>query len=198
MPHFLRTALFAAAASLCVHTVSAETVAKVGVSQRDLGAIDPAYGIGNGDEFAIRQIYNTLVSPPDGTTKMQANQLQGELAESWEMSPDARTWTFHLRHGVQWHKGFGEFTSDDVAFTIKRMADPKTGSQYLRQFPPDRQRRYARCLHGGLASHAAQPVRLRVLLHAALRRLHAEPEGGRATRRQDCASTPWAPGRSSL
>ena len=81
MPHFLRTALFAAAASLCVHTVSAETVAKVGVSQRDLGALDPAYGIGNGDEFAIRQIYNTLVSPPDGTTKMQANQLQGELAE---------------------------------------------------------------------------------------------------------------------
>ena len=89
MPHFLRTALFAFAASLCVHTVSAETVAKVGVSQRDLGALDPAYGIGNGDEFAIRQIYNTLVSPPDGTTKMQANQLQGELAESWEMSPDA-------------------------------------------------------------------------------------------------------------
>ena len=134
MPHFLRTALFAAAASLCVHTVSAETVAKVGVSQRDLGALDPAYGIGNGDEFAIRQIYNTLVSPPDGTTKMQANQLQGELAESWEMSPDARTWTFHLRHGVQWHKGFGEFTSDDVAFTIKRMADPKTGSQYSANF----------------------------------------------------------------
>jgi peptide/nickel transport system substrate-binding protein len=134
MPHFLRTALFAAAASLCVHTVSAETVTKVGVSQRDLGALDPAYGIGNGDEFAIRQIYNTLVSPPDGTTKMQANQLQGELAESWEMSPDARTWTFHLRHGVQWQKGFGEFTSDDVAFTIKRMADPKTGSQYSANF----------------------------------------------------------------
>ena len=50
------------------------------------------------------------------------------------MSPDARTWTFHLRHGVQWHKGFGEFTSDDVAFTIKRMADPKTGSQYSANF----------------------------------------------------------------
>ena len=43
------------------------------------------------------------------------------------MSPDGRTWTFHLRHGVQWREGFGEFTSDDVAFTIERMADPKTG-----------------------------------------------------------------------
>ena len=187
MPHFLRTALFAAAASLCVHTVSAETVAKVGVSQRDLGALDPAYGIGNGDEFAIRQIYNTLVSPPDGTTKMQANQLQGELAESWEMSPDARTWTFHLRHGVQWHKGFGEFTSDDVAFTIKRMADPKTGSQYSANFRQidsvDTPDAYTVVWH----LSAAQSVRLRVLLHAALRRLHAEPEGGRATRRQAAA-----------
>ena len=123
MPHTLRSALFAATVTLLTHAVSAETIARVGVSQRDLGAMDPAYGIGNGDEFATRQTYNTLTSPPDGTTRIQADQLQGELAERWEMSPDARTWTFHLRHGVQWHKGFGEFTSDDVAFTIKRMAD---------------------------------------------------------------------------
>ena len=64
----------------------------------------------------------------------EADQLQGELAEAWEMSPDASTWTFHLRHGVQWQKGFGEFTSDDVAFTVKRMSDPKTGSQYSANF----------------------------------------------------------------
>ena len=134
MPHYLRSALFAAAATLLAHAVSAETIARVGVSQRDLGAMDPAYGIGNGDEFATRQTYNTLISPPDGTTRIQADQLQGELAEKWEMSPDGRTWTFHLRHGVRWHKGFGEFTSDDVAFTIKRMADPKTGSQYSANF----------------------------------------------------------------
>ncbi|HEX3403515.1 MAG TPA: ABC transporter substrate-binding protein [Acetobacteraceae bacterium] len=134
MPHLLRSALLATVAALLAHAVSAETIARVGVSQRDIGAMDPAYGIGNGDEFATRQTYNTLVSPPDGTTRIQADQLQGELAEKWEMSPDGRTWTFHLRHGVQWHKGFGEFTSDDVAFTIKRMADPKTGSQYSANF----------------------------------------------------------------
>ena len=119
---------------MLAHAVSAETIARVGVSQRDLGAMDPAYGIGNGDEFATRRTYNTLISPPDGTTRIQTDQLQGELADMWQMSPDGRTWTFHLRHGVQWHKGFGEFTSDDVAFTIKRMADPKTGSQYSANF----------------------------------------------------------------
>jgi peptide/nickel transport system substrate-binding protein len=130
MRHFLRCALIAMVASLCAGALSAETIARVGVAARDLGVLDPAYGVGNGDEFAIRQTYNTLVSPPDGTTKIQVDQLQGELAEKWEVSPDARTWTFHLRHGVQWHKGFGEVTADDVAFTIRRMADPKTGSQY--------------------------------------------------------------------
>ena len=134
MPYRSLTTLIAAAAALCAHAVSAETIARVGVSARDLGALDPAYGIGNGDEFAMRQTYNTLVSPPDGTTKIQADQLQGELAERWEMSPDGRTWTFHLRHGVQWHKGYGAFTAEDVAFTIHRMADPKTGSQYSANF----------------------------------------------------------------
>src|ERR1700719_66519 len=85
MRHFLRSALIAMVASLCAGAASAETIARVGVAARDLGALDPAYGIGNGDEFTIRQIYNTLVSPPDGTTKIQVDQLQGELAETWEV-----------------------------------------------------------------------------------------------------------------
>ena len=83
MPHYFRSALIAFAALFDAHAVSAETTSRVGVSQRDLGALDPAFGIGNGDEFAMRQTYNTLVSPPDGTTRIQANELQGELAESW-------------------------------------------------------------------------------------------------------------------
>jgi len=91
MPHLVRSALLAVAIALLVHAVSAETIARVGVSQRDLGAMDPAYGIGNGDEFATRQTYNTLVSPPDGTTRIQADQLQGELAAKWEMSPRLST-----------------------------------------------------------------------------------------------------------
>ena len=37
------------------------------------------------------------------------------LATKWEMSPDYKEWTFHLRKGVQFHNGYGEFTSQDVA-----------------------------------------------------------------------------------
>jgi peptide/nickel transport system substrate-binding protein len=37
-------------------------------------------------------------------------------------------WTFFLRQGVKWHRGYGELTSDDVRFTFERHLDPKTGS----------------------------------------------------------------------
>ena len=32
-------------------------------------------------------------------------ELEGRLAESWEHSPDYRTWTIHLRKDVRWHDG---------------------------------------------------------------------------------------------
>src|SRR2546426_4724942 len=31
--------------------------------------------------------------------------LKGDLAESWQASPDHRVWTFKLRQGVKWHNG---------------------------------------------------------------------------------------------
>ncbi len=132
MKHLYRILLMALL--FAASTAFAETTVRVGVSARDLGALDPAFGIGNGDEFPMRQIYNTLVSPKDGTSDIRLDHLQGELAETWEMSPDARTFTFHLRKGVQWQRGYGEVTADDVAFTLARMKDPKTGTAYSSNF----------------------------------------------------------------
>ena len=42
-----------------------------------------------------------------------------DIAESWEVSADGLTWTFHLRQGVNWHDG-EPFTAEDVKFTINR------------------------------------------------------------------------------
>ena len=139
MRHLIRFGLALLALAAIVGSATAETVVRVGVSSRDLGALDPAYGIGNGDEFPMRQIYNTLVSAPDGTADIRLDHLQGELAESWEMSPDARTFTFHLRKGVQWQRGYGEVTADDVAFTLQRMRDPEDRHSVFRKLPADRE-----------------------------------------------------------
>jgi len=47
-----------------------------------------------------------------------AGELVGELAESWEASPDAITWTFNLRKGVTFHNGKA-FGADDVIASLQ-------------------------------------------------------------------------------
>src|ERR1700686_4799075 len=59
--------------------------------------------------------------PNDG-----ANTIIPDLAHSWEIAPDGRTYTFHLRQGVQFHDG-AELTSEDVKATYDRIAKPPTG-----------------------------------------------------------------------
>ena len=59
--------------------------------------------------------------------------LVGDLAESWDVSKDGLTITFHLRHGVKWHDGV-EFTSADVLYTYRVTIDPKTPTAYAEDF----------------------------------------------------------------
>ncbi|MEV6926071.1 ABC transporter substrate-binding protein [Dactylosporangium sp. NPDC051485] len=44
-----------------------------------------------------------------------------DLAQTWEQSPDAKEFTFHLRQGVTWSDG-QPFTAGDVVFTITQAA----------------------------------------------------------------------------
>ena len=44
------------------------------------------------------------------------------LAESWTVSPDGKTWTFHIRQGVKWQDG-QPLTAHDVAFTYNYIID---------------------------------------------------------------------------
>ena len=63
-----------------------------------------------------------------GLTKYDAegNVVPGS-AESWEISEDGKTWTFHLREGLKWSDG-QPLTAADFEYGLKRMVDPEVGS----------------------------------------------------------------------
>ena len=41
-----------------------------------------------------------------------------ELAETWKVDATGTVWTFYLREGVSWQQGYGEFSADDIIYTI--------------------------------------------------------------------------------
>lgn len=69
-----------------------------------------------------------------GDMLVESEPLTGKpvaaLAESWEPSPDAVTWTFKIRSGVKFHNG-KTLTVDDVIATLKRHTDEKAESGAL-------------------------------------------------------------------
>ena len=59
--------------------------------------------------------------------------IVGDLAQSWEISRDGLSITFHLRKGVSWHDG-RPFTAADVLYTYQVTVDPKTPTAYAGDF----------------------------------------------------------------
>lgn len=54
-------------------------------------------------------------------------KIVGAAAESWETSPDGKTWTFHLRKNARWSDG-KPVTAHDFVYSWRRLTDPKTAS----------------------------------------------------------------------
>ncbi len=54
------------------------------------------------------------------STKPDTGEVIPKLAKSFEISPDGKTYTFHLRHGIQWSDG-KPITADDVVFTWNKI-----------------------------------------------------------------------------
>jgi len=92
----------------------------------DNATLDPHRATSTYDKGVVAEMFNGLVRFPPGSASPK--DLQPDLAEKWVASPDSKTWTFTLRHGVQFHGGYGELKAADVVYSIKRAADPARSS----------------------------------------------------------------------
>ena len=80
----------------------------------DPGQLNPAITTAGGTHFVADNLYNGLVF-------LDVNlEPKPDLADSWTVSPDAKTYTFNLHKGVKWHDGIA-FTSADVKFTFEQV-----------------------------------------------------------------------------
>ena len=86
---------------------------------------DPSMWDSSSTGNVTSQIFQGLVAFKRGTSV-----IAPALATDWIVAPDAKTFTFRLRHGVKFHTTpyftpGREFNADDVMFTFNRMIDPK-------------------------------------------------------------------------
>lgn len=115
---------------------AADHVLSIALAARAPVGLNPQQtGLTGGDNWAICQLFDCLTNSEDGNFGFTPADFKPEIAESYESSPDAKTWTYHIRRGVKFHKGYGEVTADDVVFTFGRLIDPKvvtsSKAQYL-------------------------------------------------------------------
>ncbi len=85
----------------------------------DVISLDPILVVDSESVQVGELIYEGLVGWRAGTT-----DIEPQLAESWDVSADGRTWTFHLRDHVAFHDG-SPFEASAVVFSIERLLDPK-------------------------------------------------------------------------
>lgn len=93
----------------------------------DVGAegasVDPARAE-NAEEFRIvNDLFAGLVDFD------QTNKSIPGMAYSWEISPDGKTYTFHLRNNLKFSDGT-PITANDFVYSWQRLVDPKTASVY--------------------------------------------------------------------
>jgi peptide/nickel transport system substrate-binding protein len=94
-----------------------------------IATLDPAFAKNRSVIWPDHQLYNTLVE-----TDSQLDFVPA-LARSWEVAPDKKTWTFHLRTDVFFHDndafpgGKGRrMTAADIVYSLTRIIDPGTAS----------------------------------------------------------------------
>lgn len=89
-------------------------------------SIDPAKLVETVSAEIVNRVYEKLVTFEEGNY----TEPISELAESWELSEDGKTWTFHLRKGVSFTSG-NPVNADAVVFSLRRIIRLAGGWEWL-------------------------------------------------------------------
>jgi peptide/nickel transport system substrate-binding protein len=119
-------ALAGAFGALAQGSAPAGPTLRVGMAAQDVGRLDPHFAVSTIDRVVVAWMFNGLVRFKPGS--IDPAEIEPDLAERWESSADGKTWTFHLRRGVQFHGGFGELTADDVVFSLRKSGTAATSA----------------------------------------------------------------------
>lgn len=95
----------------------------------NITSLDPAFAKDQRNIWACEQLYNTLVRLDNKLN------IEADLAESWTISEDGKTYRFQLRDDVYFHKNavFGkdstrQLVAEDVIYSLNRLVDPAIAS----------------------------------------------------------------------
>ena len=88
----------------------------------EIRSLDPHYIQGQWEANVLGDLQMGLA-----TEDARSRPIPG-AAESWSVSPDGKTWTFHIRKHV-WSDGV-PVTAQDFVFAWRRILDPKTAAPY--------------------------------------------------------------------
>jgi peptide/nickel transport system substrate-binding protein len=120
-------ALLAGAAVSCAAPEARNTL--IFSASADATTLDPHNTTDSQSDQVIWMIYNALI-------RYDANmKIVPDLAVSWKVAEDERTWTFGLRKGVRFHDG-SPFDAHAVKRNFERVLDPEQGHNRRDLFAP--------------------------------------------------------------
>jgi oligopeptide transport system substrate-binding protein len=90
-------------------------------------SLDPAIIVGQADMRVVQGLFEGLTRLDPKTSR----PIPG-LAERWEISPDGKIYTFHLRTNLLWSTG-EPIRADDIVYSWLRALNPATASEYAGQ-----------------------------------------------------------------
>ena len=117
----------------------------VRIAYEEQETLDPHTGILGQTQASLRILYRGLTrfaikevaeTAPDGSRavkrRVTTTEVEPDLAKSWTVSRDGTVWTFKLRQGVRFHKGYGELTAEDVKYSFERQMQRRRGMRFAK------------------------------------------------------------------